>query len=286
MAPGSNPDALGARNPRLGELRKLIERRNHREASGRFVVDGPVLVTEALATGLIEDLFVDAEVLDAPAQADASDRLGTMLAVAQRAGVHPTPVSPGVLSRIADPVTPQPVVAVLRRPPAAVASDALVLSGDVMVCDALADPGNLGTLVRVAEATGMAAVWVVGPATDPFGPKAVRASAGAVLRVPIAVQSAAEVALSELTASSRQVVGLRSGGADYDVAPLGSPLALVVGSEAHGISAEVSERVDTWVGIPMLGSVESLNAGVAGSVVAFEVARRRRMGSGSSVDAR
>ena len=275
-APGGAA-VLGPRHARMGDLRKLVERRAHREAARRFVVDGPVLVAEALSTGLVEVVFVDVDA------ATPSGRLASLLADAASAGVPIALVASGVLARVADPVTPQPVVAVLARPDMPSAEMVAGGGGGVIVCDGIADPGNLGTLVRVAEAAGMSGVWVVGASTDPFGPKAVRASAGSVLRVPVAVASEGAVAVAALRVAGHAVVGLRADGDPYDMAPLGSagaPVAIVVGSEAHGISPEVTAEVREWVGVPMAGSVESLNAGVAGAVVAMEVARRRRTGSG------
>lgn len=271
---------LGARHSRIADLRKLVERRSHREATDRFVVDGPVLLSEALPSGLVREVFVDVSTLDAPG------RLGAAVALARSGGVTVTPVASGVLARIADPVTPQPLVAVLDRPPPATVDLVGPGGAGVLVVDALADPGNLGTLVRVAEAAGLAAVWCVGEGTDPFGPKAVRASAGSILRVPVAVATDGPRAIAALSERGCAVVGLRGGGTPYDAAALTSPVALVVGSEAHGISETIAAGVDEWVGIPMLGDVESLNAGVAGAVVALEIARRGRTGSGGAVGAR
>lgn len=291
MPPSGRPAAaepaggpvLGARSARIGELRRLVERRAHREQSRRFVIDGPVLVAEALPTGLVEGLYVDVDAV-APA-----GRFAPLIAAAQAAGVPVDLVAAGVLARVADPVSPQPVVAVVARPATPSAEAVARAGGGVLVCDGVADPGNLGTLVRVAEAAGMSGVWVVGRGTDPFGPKAVRASAGSVLRVPVAVVSDGASAVGALAAAGHVLVGLRGDGDPYDTAPMGSagaPVALVVGSEAHGISTEVAAGVQQWVGIPMSGSVESLNAGVAGAVVALELARRRRTGSGPTSAAR
>ncbi len=280
MGASRRAEPLGARNARIADLRRLVERRSHREATGRFVVDGPVLLAEALATGLVVEVFADVDALG------VGGRLGGAVEQARSRNVPVIPVASGVLARVADPVTPQPVVAVVNRPPTAT-PDAVVAQGrGVLVADSLADPGNLGTLVRVAEAAGLGAVWCVGEGTDPFGPKAVRASAGSVLRLPIAVDSDAGAAVAALGAHGCTVVGLRGDGTPYDAAALTRPVALVVGSEAHGISGTVAPLVDEWVGIPMLGDVESLNAGVAGAVVALEIARRSRTGSGPAGGAR
>jgi len=258
-------------------LRRLITRRSEREATGRFVVDGPHLVAEGLLAGLVDEVFVDVA---------ATGGFADLLDTARRAGVTTTTVASGVLARVADPVTPQAVLAVARRPAPPSVDGVASGGGGVLVCDALSDPGNLGTLIRVAEAAGLSGVWCVGGGTDPFGPKAVRASAGSVLRVPVAVEPDGPAAVGSLAEAGFGIVGLRGDGAPYDAVDLAPPVAIVVGSEAHGISDAVATTVTTWVGIPMAGEVESLNAGVAGAVVAFEVARRRRTGSGPNSGAR
>lgn len=256
-----------------------MERRSFREETARFVVDGMLLVDEALSSGLVETVFIDVDALE------TDDRLTALAEGARLAGADVQAVAPGVLARVADPVTPQPVVAVARRPAAASWQGVGSTTG-VLICDGIADPGNLGTLLRVAEAAGLDALWVVGGGTDPFGPKAVRASAGSVLRVPVAVAADPAALVAELVARGFSVAGLRSDGTPYDTAVLAPPVALVVGSEAHGISPGVGDQVTEWIGIPMAGAVESLNAGVAGAVVAMELARRRRTGSGADGGAR
>jgi TrmH family RNA methyltransferase len=139
----------------------------------------------------------------------------------------------------------------------------------------VADPGNLGTLLRTAEAVG-AVELVVGEGTaDPWAPKVVRASAGSVWRVPLH-HGPVDAVLADLGASGVRRVGTAGAGG---VAPhrldLTGPVALVLGSEAHGLPDEVADGIDSWASLPMEGAVESLNVAVAGSVLAFEVVRQR-----------
>jgi TrmH family RNA methyltransferase len=141
----------------------------------------------------------------------------------------------------------------------------------------LADPGNLGTLVRAAEAAGGAGVVVSGTTTDPFGPKAVRAAAGSLMRLPVAEVGDPIEMVEAIRRCGRLVVAtVAAGGSAPDSLDLTGPLALVVGSEAHGLSDALIARCDTTSTIPLAASVESLNAAVAGSIVLFEVARQRR----------
>jgi TrmH family RNA methyltransferase len=154
--------------------------------------------------------------------------------------------------------------------------DGLVVFGTV-----ISDPGNLGTILRSAEAAGVAAI-VLGPGSvDAYNPKVVRASAGAIFGIPV-LEAASEgwspvEALDALGALGRQRLGaVASGAHSYDAADLARPTALVLGNEAHGLSAEVAGRLDGTIAIPMAGATESLNVAMAATVVCFEAARQRR----------
>jgi RNA methyltransferase, TrmH family len=275
-------EPLGARNPRLGALRRLVERRAERTLASRFVVDGPVLTAEALQSPLaVEVIYVGADVLDGSGgRADGDVAIMRDLAAAQ--GVTVVPVTAGVLERLADPVTPRPVLAVVHSP--ATGLDELPEpdgDGDFMlVAVGLADPGNLGTLVRTAEASGARGVAVLGDATDPFSPKAVRASAGSVFRMPITVERDLPLALDALSHRWTLVAAVTDGTPFDDDAALVRHAAVLLGSEAHGLDTRARQAASHSVSIPMAGDVESLNVGVAGAVLAFDLARRRRMGSG------
>lgn len=185
-----------------------------------------------------------------------------------------TPVARGVLERVATTVTPRPVLAVARRQVAPL--DALRDSSFVVVLAALADPGNLGTIIRSAEAAGVDGVVVAG-GVDPFNPKSVRASAGTIFFVPLVLVDHGTVALDELGAWGKRRIGSRAD-ADrrYDEIDLRGAVAMVLGSESHGIDEDVASRVDEMVSIPMAGQAESLNVAAAAAVMCFEVARQRR----------
>jgi RNA methyltransferase, TrmH family len=149
----------------------------------------------------------------------------------------------------------------------------------------VADPGNLGTLMRTAEASGASGVVVAGDSTDPFSPKAVRASAGSVLRVPLVVERDTSLVLRVL-GERWTLVATGAEGQPFDEVMFDPCPAILLGSEAHGLSAEMMDAADVVVAIPMAGEVESLNVATAGAVLAFELARRRRTGSGPLSDAR
>ena len=226
------------------------------------MVEGPTLVAEALGAGV--------ELIEVFHEPGADPAL-----LARLAGTPTFAVHDGVLGAVGDAVASQGMLAVAALP-----STSLADVGDdapLFVLVAVADPGNAGTLLRVAEACGFGAVLCTAGSVDPFSPKAVRASAGSVFRVPVISGGEAAAVLEDVRATGRRCVGTRATDAPaYTEADLGGPLALVLGNEAHGLPASLGSHLDEWVRIPMAGEVESLNVAMAGTVLGFEVARRRR----------
>ena len=232
------------------------------------MIEGPTLVREALAATLpLQEVFVTPDV-DAALVADL---------VASGAEVRW--VTADVLARAVDTVTPQGVAAIARRIDVTV-DDAVTAAARgplALVLVDVADPGNAGTLLRAAEAAGAAAVLFCGGSVDPCNPKCVRASAGALFHLPVAIGGEAEAVLERLgDAGVRTAATVVRGGTPYDEADLAGPLAIVLGSEAHGLAAELVEAVDLRLTIPMAGRAESLNVAMAGSVLCFESLRQRR----------
>ena len=147
----------------------------------------------------------------------------------------------------------------------------------VLVLCAVADPGNAGTLLRMAEASGVGAVLFCDGSVDPFAPKCVRASAGSIFHVPVVSGGKPVQVLEAIGGRGVQRLGTDAHrGKPYDESDLTGPFALVLGNEAHGLPAEIAEQLDSWVHVPMAGDVESLNVAMAGSVICFEAARQRR----------
>ncbi|MBM3800174.1 MAG: RNA methyltransferase [Actinobacteria bacterium] len=247
---------LGLTNQHVQRLRRLIGRRNSRIEENALVIDGPVLVAEAVAAGLdFEAQFL------AP---DASP-------IAGAGTVHR--LADGVLDKVADTESPNGIVAIARR--RAVAPDALASATFVVVADGVSDPGNLGTILRSAEAAGVHAVVVTAGTVDPTNPKCVRASAGSLFRLPVI-----EVESLAALGSDLVLVGTSShAGTDMWSFDFTRPIAIVLGHEAHGMSSDAP--VHEWVSIPHVGRTESLNVAMAATVLCFEVARQRRGRNGT-----
>lgn len=198
-----------------------------------------------------------------------------VVARAQRLGVPVRMLAEGVLERVADTVTPQPVLAVAG----VVDVDLATLSAAtfVVVCVDIRDPGNLGTVLRVAEGAGADGVICCQGSVDPYNPKTVRASAGALFAVPVVNGGGAREVLEQMARWEVRRLGTRSaGGRAYDSVPLAGRVALVLGNEAHGLDDELASALDDELSIPMAGRTESLNVATAAAVLCFEVARQRR----------
>ena len=214
-----------------------------------FVVEGPLLIAQAIAAGWeIEAQFV------APGA----------VAVQSLAPVYE--LAPNVIERVASTEAPQPVLAVVRQRNSVLPADA----DFVMVAHRLADPGNAGTIIRSAEAAGAQAVVFTSGSVDPFNPKVVRSTAGSLFRIPVV-----SAELDVLQAAGLRILATSSHhGTAYTEADLTGRVAVVVGNEAHGVPDDVP--VDGWLTIPHAGAAESLNVAMAATVLAFEVARQRR----------
>ncbi|MDP9023111.1 MAG: RNA methyltransferase [Actinomycetota bacterium] len=248
------------RNPRV-KAAAALARRKTRDAEQRYLVEGPRAVRDLLTSGDVDEVFaVPGAAADLRAAADA-------------AGVRLTVVDEPVLRHVADSMTPQGAVAVARQRRADLAD--VVGRGHLIVLHQVADPGNAGTAIRTAAASGAAGIVLTAGSVDPWNPKAVRASAGAVARLPIVTGIATEDVLVACAAADQTRVALDVAGATAIDAPgvLAPPVALLFGNEAHGLPTQVIETVDEVVAIPLLGPVESLNLAASVAVAAYAAAR-------------
>ncbi|HEX2058299.1 MAG TPA: RNA methyltransferase [Actinomycetota bacterium] len=235
-----------------------------------YLLEGPVPVREALRAGApVRTVFVSTEV----------DDFGAVDAPVVRA-------TPPVLEALSGSVTPQGVVAVVEMEDVAL-SDLDEAIDLVVVLDQVRDPGNAGTLVRSATAAGAGAVVFTAGSVDPYAPKTVRSAAGTIGRVTVVRDAPFEDAARFLSERGCAVVGTDAGAATpYDEADYTGRVAFVVGNEAWGIPEGDRALLTEVVGIPMPGDAESLNAGIAGSILLFEAVRQRRGRHGSAVGGR
>lgn len=257
---------LGFRSRPVQRLRRLLARRDERDAAQAFLVEGVRGVEAALAAGAdVEAVFV------APG---ARARCPRVFELAAARGVPVTALAEGVMERVADAVTPQPVMAVVGMAPV----DLHELRGStlVVVLVDVRDPGNAGTIVRSARAAGASAVVFCRGSADVYGPKVVRAAAGALFSVPVVRGGDALEVLDVLGQMGLRRLGATArGGESYDRADLARPTALVLGNEASGLGHDLEARLDGRVTIPMQAGAESLNVAMAATVLVFEAQRQR-----------
>lgn len=249
------PVIRSLRNPGVAFTRSL-RRASVRRRSGRTFVEGPKLVAEALAADVVERVLWTE---------DAAKPARDLAACAERVGIPVRQCTTSVFATVSDTETPQGVLAVIRIPnPPKRVGPALLL-----VLDRVQDPGNVGTMLRAAAAAAATGTVCGRGSADPYGPKAMRAGAGAQLHLPL---------VQELPSSGLRIFAAEPDGRlPYTDVNWTVPVALVIGGEGPGISPEMRERAHATVGIPIAPDIESLNASAAGAVILFEAARQRRM---------
>jgi len=253
-------------NPTIKALRALKQRKA-RDEQGRYLIEGIRPVAEAIQCGApLEMLIVAPDLLSS---AFAHDVITTYAAE----GGKILTVSAAVFTSLTEKEHPQGLAAVglIRYTPLSELPSATV--GWVALVE-VADPGNLGTVLRTADGAGFSGVILVGTTTDPFDPAAVRASMGALFSQPIV-----RTDWRDLLAWCRQrqitLVGSSDRGAcDYRTSPYSRPLVLVLGSERHGLSDEQLADCDLVVRIPMRGRSDSLNLAVAAGILMYEITRQ------------
>ena len=254
-----------SQNSKLKLVRALMGRPKERREADAFVAEGVRLVEEAVISdwGFRFVLYDDS----------LSERGMSQVESLKSRGVECDEISPDLMKSLSDTEAAQGILAVLQ-------SSQLPIPNHlnfVLVPDQIRDPGNLGTLIRSAAAAGVQAVLLPPETTDAFAPKVLRAGMGAHFRLPIAAMTWEEIYQLAGSASHPrlQVYLADMDGPSCWEADLRLPLILIVGSEAEGASDEARKLATQKISIPMSGKVESLNAGVAGSVLMFEVMRQR-----------
>jgi TrmH family RNA methyltransferase len=257
-------------NARLKELRLALAQpgRSARGAAGSVAgIEGPHLIAEAVRAGLaMECVFV----------AQGAERLLDGLHLAPQTEVLLLPAE--VLAQALTTETPQPIAALVRPTDWGwrdILEDARESMPLILILAGIQDPGNLGTIVRSAEAFGATGVVALPGTVSAWNPKAVRASAGSVFRVPLlragvdeCFKRLSEAGVRIWTTAARDALGVED-------ADLARPTALIIGNEGNGVPAEAAAQAGNALTIPCPGAVESLNAAVAASVLLYEAARQR-----------
>ncbi|MBK9124115.1 MAG: RNA methyltransferase [Chloroflexi bacterium] len=247
-------------NERVKLTRGLQERPRTRRKHMRIAVEGARLVRDAWERGSRPDF-----VLYTPGDSDEA-----LVAKMTKARVTTLAVSAEVMQHVSDTQSPQGIIGVFPLPMPPLPKH----PRHVLICDALGDPGNLGGLLRSAAAAGADLAILAPGCADPYNPKALRAGMGAHFRLPVVEATWVEIAgyCEPLTLYAADA----EGEAAYDAVDWLKPWGLIVGSEAHGLSADAANLAAKQIAIPMSAATESLNAMVAASIILFEAARQTR----------
>lgn len=251
-----------AQNPKL-KLARALQKRREREREGKLFIEGVRLVQDALAAGIAPDLL-----FYTPAATENVESVAMIQAWESVAWE----LSPDLMAGISETVTPQGIAAIVPLPRLAWAEQPTLL----VIADQVRDPGNLGTLLRSAAGAGADGIILPGGTVDVWSEKVLRAGMGAHFRIPIREGLAWDEVLP-LIEGLPVYVAEANGTLTYDEVDWRQVGVLLVGGEADGASVAGRLRADTTIRIPMVNGVESLNAGVAGSIILFEAARQRRL---------
>jgi RNA methyltransferase, TrmH family len=245
-----------------------------RARASAFLVEGPHAVTAALdAPGYrVRELFVTD---------DLADRETALMRAAAGQDVPIRLVTPAVLRRISDTVTPQGAVAVVAVPAGAACRGFETQPRLAVLLDQISDPGNAGTVIRTADAAGAGLVVLTRGGVDVWSGKCVRASAGSLFNVEVATDVAALDAVAQARRAGLVVLATSAQGDDdldelVDSGELARPTLWALGNEAHGLDPAVCDAADRVVRIPIYGSAESLNLAVASAICLYASARAQR----------
>ncbi|MDD6539214.1 MAG: RNA methyltransferase [Firmicutes bacterium] len=251
---------ISSRDNPTYKLALKLTRRKYRDETGTYLLEGVKPLEDAISAGMdIEQIFV-----------------------AEGTGEHNLPEGSTVIlernlfAELSDTRSSQGVIAMVRQQSSEPGRIMKLASGDggMLVLDRIQDPGNMGTMIRTAEAAAMAGVVLIKGCVDPYSPKVVRAAAGSLFRVPIVQKVETEELLDTARKTGRRVaVTALEGASDYRDAGLGGRDMIVIGNEGQGVSESFIEASDLKIKIPMAGSIESLNAAVAAGILMYESQR-------------
>ena len=256
-------------NPLVARFRALAETAD--VTGARVLLDGVHLVRDAKESG---HTFEVAAVSSSRLATDTEEaRVAQAL---EQAGIEVVQAPDAVFAAMSPVRTPSGLVAIAAREPTTASEVCSVVNALVLVAIDVQDPGNVGALVRTAEAGGMSGMFVTGASANPFSWKAIRGSMGSTLRLPVVSGMLTASVLTCLRSGGiRSIAAVPRGGKDPDAIDFRGKVALIVGGEGAGLSTEVTSQCDALVSIPMAERVESLNVATAGAILIYAARRQR-----------
>lgn len=264
-------------NAQIKELVKLMKKSRARDEAGVFLVEGPRMAGELISDGRWAERITGLYVSESYEKGHSEE----LRRMREKSGgrFRTETLSDQVFSHVSDTKTPQGILAVVRRPEYQIED---ILGSDpkhalVLVLDNLQDPGNLGTIFRTAEAAGAGGILMSSDCVDVYNPKVVRATMGAVFRLPFVYVGELPAAIEDLKKEGIRVFAAHLEGKNsYDREDYRGGTAFLIGNEGNGLREETAVCADCRIRIPMEGKAESLNAAVAAAILMFEAGRQRR----------
>lgn len=253
------------KNPLVKFLAKLNSDAGCREREKKYLAEGKNLVAEALRDipEQIEKIFIVPEIT-------GRSHSQNIFKICQQKKIACEEITALVFKKITDTETPQGILALLKK--TEIAGPYRARNNFFLILENLQDPGNLGTILRTAEAAGVGKVIISQTTVDPYNPKAVRSSMGSIFRVPVIKVNDFKKTIEDIKKQGGQVLAASSKkGRQYDKMNFKFPLALILGQEAQGISGQVEALATEIINIPLAGGVESLNVASAAAILLFEI---------------
>ena len=251
-------------NKKIKDVISLTKKASARREAELFVVEGIKMFSEIPAEDIAEIYASESFLENAPA--------GCLEGLEEKCEA----VTDTVYAYMSDTKTPQGILALVKQKDYEL-EEMLGTKPALLILETLQDPGNLGTIVRMAEATGITGIIMNESTCDIYNPKVVRSTMGAIFRVPFMYTKDLEGTIEELKAGGVKTYAAHLEGKEsYDKFDYRGPAAFMIGNESNGLSERIAALADEKIIIPMLGKVESLNAAIAASVLSFELARQRR----------
>lgn len=257
-------------NTQIKEIRKLKERK-YRSESGRFLLEGIRIVIEAIRTpGFVEQIIVSRELLDNEKGIEAAE-------IARKQALPILEVTKEVFESISGKEGPQGLAAVGKQRWVDIAEIEIPLSGIWIALYQVADPGNLGSILRTLDGMGGGGIFLLDHCTDPYDPSAIRASMGGIFSKRI-VRVSSEDFIQWTRKNQIRMIGTSdSSPVEFKKIRYPDDMILLMGSEREGLTKDLEQACDGIVSIPMMGNVDSLNLAIASSIVLYEIALQKRV---------
>ena len=261
---------VSAENP-IYKAAAQLKQKKYRDEQRKYLIEGPNLIREALRNGGKIELLLRSEDF-------RNEDFGNEGFDPGETDAQAAVLAPGLFRRLSDTETPQGIMAVVRKK---IYSEEAFFSGrpaasNVIVLDRLQDPGNIGTILRTADAAGYLGAILLKGTADIYSPKIVRAAAGSLFRLPVLLTDTPAQAMRLLREHRKNIfcTSLNCSSFYYD-ADLSENAAIVIGNEGNGVCGEFLEQSDRLIKIPMAGSIESLNAAVSAGILMYESVRQK-----------